>query len=60
MVNYGPPPPREEGSFPRGGRGGGGGGSGFDNGNHVYVGNLPWNVDNSDMENLFSEQGKVL
>ncbi|KAL5546158.1 hypothetical protein UlMin_005845 [Ulmus minor] len=58
-VNYGPPPPREEGSFPRGGRGGGGGG-GFDSGNRVYVGNLPWNVDNLALENLFSEQGKVL
>ncbi|KAL5546159.1 hypothetical protein UlMin_005846 [Ulmus minor] len=40
-VNYGPPPTREDGSFPRGGRGGGGGG--FDSGNRVYVGNLPWN-----------------
>ena len=64
-VNYGPPPPREEDSFPRGGRGGGrfgggGGGGGVDSGNRVYVGNLPWSVDNLALENLFSEQGKVL
>lgn len=56
-VNYGPPPPREESSF-RGSRGGGGGGS-FDNTNRLYVGNLSWGVDDSTLENLFSEHGKV-
>ncbi|GMN39158.1 hypothetical protein TIFTF001_008393 [Ficus carica] len=59
-VNYGPPPPREESSFPRGGRGGGGGGGGFETSNRIYVGNLSWGVDNAALENLFSEQGRVL
>ncbi|MBV7591609.1 RNA-binding protein, partial [Escherichia coli] len=44
---------------PQGGGGGGGGGS-FDSANKLYVGNLSWGVDNSTLENLFSEQGKVL
>ncbi|KAF3443112.1 hypothetical protein FNV43_RR17033 [Rhamnella rubrinervis] len=60
-VNYGPPPSREDGF--RGARGGGGGGydrAGSDTDNRVYVGNLSWGVDNSTLENLFSEQGKVL
>ncbi|KAL6277689.1 hypothetical protein ACE6H2_021290 [Prunus campanulata] len=55
-VNYGPPPPRSEDSF-RGARGGGGG---SDSSNRLYVGNLAWGVDNLALENLFSEQGKVL
>lgn len=54
-VNYGPPPPRSEDSF-RGARGGGG----SDSSNRLYVGNLAWGVDNLALENLFSEQGKVL
>ncbi|PON69313.1 Splicing factor-like protein [Parasponia andersonii] len=60
-VNYGPPPARDD-SFPRGGRGGGGGGGGggFENGNRVYVGNLPWSVDNLALQDLFSEKGQVL
>ena len=59
-MNYGPPPARNE-SFPRGGRGGGGGGgAGSENGNRLYVGNLPWNVDNLALQDLFSEQGEVL
>jgi nucleolin len=68
-VNSGPPPPKEdspynrrgagESSFGRGG-GGGGGGRSFDNSNRVYVGNLAWSVDNMSLENLFSEQGKVV
>jgi nucleolin len=67
-VNYGPPPSRADGfrgagdGF-RGARGGGGGGydrAGSDTDNRVYVGNLSWGVDNSALENLFSEQGKVL
>jgi nucleolin len=59
-VNCGPPPPRDE-STPRAPRGGGGGGVSFvDSGNKVYVGNLAWGVDNSTLENLFSEQGQVL
>lgn len=60
-VNYGPPPPRGDGF--RAARGGGGGGydrAGSDTDNRVYVGNLSWGVDNSALENLFSEQGKVL
>lgn len=32
----------------------------MDSGNKVYVGNLAWGVDNSTLENLFSEQGRVL
>jgi nucleolin len=58
-VNSGPPPPRDD-SAPRAPRGGGGGGSFVDSGNKVYVGNLAWGVDNSTLENLFSEQGRVL
>ncbi|KAJ8753960.1 hypothetical protein K2173_001858 [Erythroxylum novogranatense] len=54
-VNSGPPPQRES-SFSRGPRTGGG----FDAGNRVYVGNLSWGVDNLALENLFSEQGKVV
>ncbi|CAN6168924.1 unnamed protein product [Urochloa humidicola] len=57
-VNSGPPPPRDD-SAPRAPRGGGGG-SFVDSGNKVYVGNLAWGVDNSTLENLFSEQGQVL
>lgn len=37
-----------------------GGGSNFDSSNKLYVGNLAWGVDNSTLENLFSEQGTVL
>ncbi|NP_001354716.1 ribonucleoprotein A, chloroplastic [Zea mays] len=61
-VNCGPPPPRDGSAprAPRGGGGGGGGGSFVDSGNKVYVGNLAWGVDNSTLENLFSEQGQVL
>lgn len=60
-MNCGPPPPRDE-STPRAPRGGGGGGGGgfVDSANKVYVGNLAWGVDNSTLENLFSEQGQVL
>lgn len=31
----------------------------FNSGLRVYVGNLPWDVDNSSLEQLFSEHGKV-
>ncbi|XP_020273698.1 29 kDa ribonucleoprotein A, chloroplastic-like [Asparagus officinalis] len=59
-VNSGPPPPREE----RPSRGfrseGGGGGGSFNAANRLYVGNLSWGVDNLALENLFSEQGKVV
>ncbi|CAN4117073.1 unnamed protein product [Withania somnifera] len=60
-VNSGPPPAKRENSFRdnssfRGGRGGGS----FDSSNRVYVGNLAWGVDQLALENLFSEQGKVL
>ncbi|KAM0824254.1 hypothetical protein ACQ4PT_070326 [Festuca glaucescens] len=59
-VNSGPPPPRDE-FAPRTPRAmGGGGGGSFDSGNKLYVGNLSWGVDNSTLENLFSEQGTVL
>ncbi|KAF4382171.1 RNA-binding protein CP29B, chloroplastic [Cannabis sativa] len=58
-VNFGPPPARDD-SFPRGGRGGGGGGGGRDDGNRIYVGNLPWSADNSTLHDLFSEQGQVV
>ncbi|XP_066391278.1 29 kDa ribonucleoprotein A, chloroplastic-like [Miscanthus floridulus] len=59
-VNCGPPPPRDE-FTPRAPRGGSGGGGSFvDSGNKIYVGNLAWGVDNSTLENLFSEQGQVL
>jgi nucleolin len=57
-VNCGPPPPRDD-SAPRAPRGVGGGSS-FDSGNKVYVGNLSWGVDNTTLENLFSEQGQVV
>ncbi|XP_047329797.1 RNA-binding protein CP29B, chloroplastic-like [Impatiens glandulifera] len=47
-----------------GGYGGGGGGGGYgvsnDSSNRLYVGNLSWGVDESALESLFSEQGKVL
>ncbi|XP_031265362.1 RNA-binding protein CP29B, chloroplastic-like [Pistacia vera] len=62
-VNFGPPPPRREESFsrgPRGGGGGGGGGGPSDGVNRLYVGNLSWGVDDLALENLFSEQGKVV
>ena len=68
-VNSGPPPPRDEFASrgPRGGsgfdssnKGGPRGGGSFDSSNKVYVGNLSWGVDDSTLENLFSEQGKVL
>ncbi|CAN1775831.1 29 kDa ribonucleoprotein B, chloroplastic [Linum perenne] len=73
-VNSGPAPPPREREFSRespfgrgsrvgggyGGSGGGGGGSRDDGGNRVYVGNLSWGVDNSALENLFSEQGNVV
>lgn len=55
-VNYGPPPPRSEGSSFSGARRGGDSNSS----NRLYVGNLAWGVDNLSLENLFSEQGKVL
>lgn len=55
-VNFGPPPPRREETFSRGGRGG----SSSPDGNRVYVGNLSWGVDDLALENLFSEQGKVM
>nr|XP_034601752.1 29 kDa ribonucleoprotein A, chloroplastic-like [Setaria viridis] len=58
-VNSGPPSPRDD-SAPRAPRGGGGGGNFVDLGNKIYVGNLAWGVDNSTLENLFSEQGRVL
>ncbi|CAM8969345.1 unnamed protein product [Rhodiola kirilowii] len=41
------------------GYGGGRSSQSFDSGSRVYVGNLSWAVDNSSLENLFSEQGKV-
>ncbi|CAM0906897.1 unnamed protein product [Alopecurus aequalis] len=61
-VNSGPPPPRDEFAprTPRTFGAGGGGGGNFDSGNKLYVGNLSWGVDNSTLENLFSEQGQVL
>ncbi|CAN6576571.1 unnamed protein product [Malus baccata var. baccata] len=59
-VNYGPLPPRTEVSSFRGARGPRGGGGGYDSNNRLYVGNLSWGVDNLALENLFSEQGKVL
>uniref|UniRef100_A0A0D9X1U6 RRM domain-containing protein n=1 Tax=Leersia perrieri TaxID=77586 RepID=A0A0D9X1U6_9ORYZ len=55
-VNSGPPPARDE-FAPRAPRGGG---NSFDSSNKLYVGNLAWGVDNSTLENLFSEQGNVL
>ncbi|KAM1408992.1 hypothetical protein ACFX2I_009440 [Malus domestica] len=59
-VNYGPLPPRTEVSSFRGARGPRGDGGGYDSNNRLYVGNLAWGVDNLALENLFSEQGKVL
>ena len=61
-VNSGPPPPREERPSMgfRSGGGGGGGGRSFDSGSRLYIGNLSWGVDNSALESLFSEQGKVM
>ena len=56
-MKYGPPPARGD-SFSRGGRGGVG--TGFESGNQVYVENIPWNVDNLALQDLFSEQGQVL
>lgn len=53
-VNSGPPPPRREESSFRSPRGGGG------SSNRVHVGNLAWGVDDLALENLFSEQGKVV
>lgn len=59
-VNSGPPPPRED-RAPRGFQsGGGGGGRSFDAANKLYVGNLSWGVDDSALESLFGEQGKVM
>ncbi|GMY14756.1 29 kDa ribonucleoprotein A, chloroplastic-like [Fagus crenata] len=55
-VNAGPPPPRREDSSFRGTRGGGS----FGSSNRVHVGNLAWGVDDSALETLFSEQGKVV
>ncbi|XP_038687252.1 RNA-binding protein CP29B, chloroplastic-like [Tripterygium wilfordii] len=70
-VNAGPPPPKES-SF-RGSRFGGGGasfgvgggsfgagGATFHPANRLYVGNLPWGIDDLALQNLFSEQGKVV
>ncbi|KAG6771885.1 hypothetical protein NC652_016545 [Populus alba x Populus x berolinensis] len=66
-VNSGPPPPREtsfsrspqrETSFSRGP--GARGGETFESSNRVYVGNLSWNVDDSALESLFREKGKVM
>ncbi|KAF5189984.1 Rna-binding protein cp29b protein [Thalictrum thalictroides] len=69
-VNSGPPPPKDENSSFRGSQvagsfGGsrgsfGGSGGRNDSSNRVYVGNLSWSVDDSALENLFSEQGKVI
>ncbi|KAJ6816539.1 29 kDa ribonucleoprotein A, chloroplastic-like [Iris pallida] len=58
-VNSGPPPPRQEERPSRGFQSGGGGGR-SDAANRLYVGNLSWGVDNSALENLFSEQGEVV
>ena len=61
-VNAGPPPPRREDSSFRGDssfRVNRGGGS-FGSANCVHVGNLAWGVDDLALENLFSEQGKVM
>ncbi|KAG9445626.1 hypothetical protein H6P81_011754 [Aristolochia fimbriata] len=61
-VNAGPPPRRDESRGFRGGSGGGGGGgsSTLGSSHRVHVGNLPWNVDESALESLFSEQGNVV
>ena len=61
-MNAGPPPPRREDSSFRGDssfRVNRGGGS-FGSANCVHVGNLAWGVDDLALENLFSEQGKVM
>ncbi|ERN08390.1 hypothetical protein AMTRI_Chr07g23790 [Amborella trichopoda] len=59
-VNSGPPPARDEMS-PRGSRGfDSPRPRSFDSPNRVYVGNLSWGVDDLALENLFSEQGKVM
>src|SRR5438045_8254005 len=39
---------------------GGGGGRSFDAANKLYVGNLSWGVDDSALESLFGEQGRVM
>jgi RNA recognition motif-containing protein len=39
---------------------GSGSGSGSGSSDRIYVGNLSWGVDDSALENLFSEQGKVV
>ncbi|KAK4793184.1 hypothetical protein SAY86_023619 [Trapa natans] len=54
MVNSGPPPPKREKRLPRMDRGG------STSVNRIYVGNLSWGVDDSALETLFSEQGKVV
>ncbi|KAF5747879.1 29 kDa ribonucleoprotein [Tripterygium wilfordii] len=64
-VNAGPPPPKDSsfrGSrFGGGGTSfGGGGGASYGTSNRLYVSNLPWNVDDLALQNLFSEQGKVV
>ncbi|CAH8359767.1 unnamed protein product [Eruca vesicaria subsp. sativa] len=68
-VNAGTPPPKREESFSRGPRSGGYGSerssygserSGSGSSNRVYVGNLSWGVDDTALESLFSEQGKVV
>ncbi|KAH9623779.1 hypothetical protein KSS87_016991 [Heliosperma pusillum] len=54
-VNAGPPPPkREDGFGPRSG------GRSFDNNNRLHVSNLSWEVDDSALKSLFSEQGNVV
>lgn len=53
-VNAGPPPPKREDGGPRGG------GRSFDNANRLHVSNLSWEVDDSSLKSLFSEQGDVL
>ncbi|TYH02943.1 hypothetical protein ES288_A09G180800v1 [Gossypium darwinii] len=63
-VNSGPPPPRREEFSPRGARGGPSmgarGGPPMGASNRVYVGNLSWGVDDTALETLFSEQGRVV
>ncbi|KAL9228049.1 hypothetical protein vseg_003667 [Gypsophila vaccaria] len=53
-VNAGPPPPKGEGFSPRAG------GRSFDNTNRLHISNLSWEVDDSALKTLFSEQGDVL
>ncbi|MCL7034647.1 hypothetical protein MKW94_025520 [Papaver nudicaule] len=59
-VTYGPPVPAElpKENFQSRGRRGGGGGS--DSSKRLYVGNLPFCVDDQALWTLFSKQGKVL